>query len=35
MSDRPRLRPQMIGREPQMEWLMATLSFALASEGSA
>jgi predicted ATPase len=34
MSDRPKLRPQLIGRESQLERLMAKLSSALAGEGS-
>ncbi|MDD1747991.1 MAG: AAA family ATPase [Methanomassiliicoccales archaeon] len=34
MSDRPKLRPQLIGREPQLERLMPKLSSALAGRGS-
>jgi predicted ATPase len=34
MSDRPKLRPQLIGREPQLERLISKLSSALAGKGS-
>jgi predicted ATPase len=34
MSDQPRLRPPLIGREEQLERMMAKLAFALAGKGS-
>ena len=34
MSDRPRLRPPLIGREEQLERMMAKLAFALSGKGT-
>ncbi len=34
MSDQPRLRPPLVGREEQLERMMARLAFALAGKGS-